>query len=642
MITKQYLPIGDYALLGDCHSTALVSREGSIDWACLRRFDRGSTFGRLLDHDRGGFFSIRPVDEIVAIRRRYRPNTMVLETTMDTRDGTMVLTDAFAMGDDGERHPLHQLIRTIDCTKGRIAVEVCFRPRFDYGSATPWLRQHAPRTWSATAGDDALIVTTGFDLDIDRAGASLHGRIEMSDGEGLSVVVACQPAHQIDPQAGTVDARLAVEDTTAWWADWSQRTKAEGPHADLVARSALVLKALCCAPTGAIIAAPTTSLPEIVGGTSNWDYRACWIRDATLTLDALAIVGHHEVARSFRAFIMRTSAGDPVDLQIMYGPYGQRRLPELNLDLDGWRESRPVRIGNAAASQVQLDMYGHLVDAVHLSHLEHGDISDDEWTFIAAVVDQAINRWRHPDAGIWEMRGPPRHYVHSKVMVWVALDRGIRLVQDHGFDGVDVDRWIAERNQVRAAINEHGVHPQYGHFVQAFDTTAVDASLLKLPLVGFVDACDERMITTVEVIQRELGAPNGFIRRHAARAADDGAADQEGFFLLCSCWLVEVLALQGKIDEATELFEGLAALANDVELFAEEYSMRDHEFLGNFPQAFTHLGLIAANHRLRACAPAGSNTTYEGGKQNEQGSGHHRGDGRRRTGHGPRARRTRI
>lgn len=612
MTRSPYLPIGDYALIGDCHSTALVSREGSIDWACLRRFDSGSTFARLLDDDHGGFFSIRPVDEVVAIRRRYLPNTMVLETTMGTRNGTMVLTDAFAMTADGARRPRHQLIRTVDCTSGQMSVELTFQPRFDYGSATPWLRNHASGSWSATAGDDALVVHAECELDIDRAAASLHGRVEMSEGDRFAVVVIAQPAHQLDPVARIGDARQTIVDTTTWWADWSRRTRAEGPHADLIVRSALVLKALCCAPTGAIIAAPTTSLPEIVGGASNWDYRACWIRDATLTLAALATVGHHGVAGSFRAFVMRTAAGDPGELQIMYGPYGERRLPELELQLDGWRQSRPVRIGNAAASQVQLDMYGNLVDAVHLWHSEHHDISDDEWTFIAAVIEQAIDRWRDPDAGIWEMRGPPRHYVHSKVMVWVALDRGIRLVQDHGFAGVDVHRWIAIRDEVRAAIENNGVHPQFGHFVQAFDTAAVDASLLKLALVGFVEPRDERMIKTVEAIRRDLGGPNGFIRRHAAQDATDDSPGQEGVFLLCSFWLVEVLALQGRVGEATELFERLVGLANDVGLFAEEYSVRDGEFLGNFPQAFTHLGLIAAEHRLRACTTAG--TVGDGGQ----------------------------
>ena len=595
-----YRAIGDYALIGDCHSTALVSMEGSIDWACLRRFDQGSTFGRLLDHDRGGHFSIRPLDDIVDARRRYRPDTMVLETTLSTREGVIVVTDAFVMSEGGAGDPRHQLIRTVDCTDGRLTVDVVIQPRFDYGGARPCLRHDASGSWSAVAGDDALVIQAGCDLELDQSAACLRRRVEMSVGDNLSIVVVAQSAHQLDPGVGVVDAAQAIAETAAWWTNWSRTTTADGAHAELIRRSALVLKALCCAPTGAIIAAPTTSLPEIVGGTSNWDYRACWIRDATLTLSALSMVGHHEVAQGFRTFILRTAGGDPSELQIMYGPYGERRLPEVELDLEGWRGSRPVRVGNAAASQVQLDMYGHLVDAIHLWHGEHHDIDDDEWRFITGVVEQAIQRWREPDAGIWEMRGPPRHYVHSKVMVWVALDRGIRLVEDHGFEGADVQRWIAIRDEVRAAVDGEGVHPRHGYFVQAFDSDAVDASLLNLALVGFVDPCDERMIKTVTAIQHDLADVNGFLRRHNEDA--NQAADREGVFLLCTLWLVEVLALQGNLAEATELFDRVAAIGNDVGLFAEEYDVERGEFLGNFPQAFTHLGLIAAEHRLRACA----------------------------------------
>jgi GH15 family glucan-1,4-alpha-glucosidase len=595
-----YLPIADYALIGDCHSTALVSRHGSIDWACLRRFDHPSTFGRLLDHDNGGHYEIRPVGPIIQASRRYRPHTMVLETTMATSDGVIVVTDAFALDDDGSLHPKHQLLRTVQCIDGELPVDVIIRPRFDYGITTPWLRAHRPGFWSAIAGGDAVAVHADRALEIDIDAASLRGRFVLRRGEQFAIVLVSQPAFALDPDACDVDARQRIDDATAWWTKWSRSTTVQGPYADLLERSALVLKSLCCAPTGAIIAAPTTSLPELVGGPYNWDYRACWIRDATLTLGALASVGHAEVAQGFRTFIMRTAAGDPRELQIMYGPYGERRLTEIELDLAGWRGSKPVRIGNAAAAQTQLDMYGHLVDAVHLWHTAQNDIDEDEWSFIKTVIEQAIEPWREPDAGIWESRGEPQHYVHSKVMVWVAIDRGIRLVNDHGFDGVDLDRWISNRDEIRAAVEHRGVDREHGHFVEAFDSEQVDASLLQLALVGFIDPNDERMIKTVAAIQANLSESNGFLRRSMTNAGTEVEThDREGVFLLCSFWLVEVLAMQGRVADSRALFEQLVGTANDVGLFAEEYDVRKRTFLGNFPQAFTHLGLISAEDRLR-------------------------------------------
>lgn len=594
-----YLPIGDYALISDCHSTALVSRHGSIDWACLRTFDGGSTFARLLDFDRGGFWSIAPTDGLVEATRRYVARTMVLETTMTTASGTVVLTDAFAMAEGGRSAPRHELLRSLQCTRGTVAVTVTIAPRFDYGNATPWLRAHGNGVHSAVAGDDALVVgASGIELDIDRRSSTLAGQTSLNAGERLALVAVSQPAADLDPAAAGVDVRGGIEQTTEWWTSWSAHTTVDGPHAELLARSALVLKSLCSASTGSIIAAPTTSLPEIVGGSSNWDYRACWIRDATLTLDALSQVGHHEVADGFRRFIMRTAAGDARELQIMYGPSGQRRLHESELDLHGWRGSRPVRLGNAAACQVQLDMYGHLVDAVHLWHERRHDIDDDEWAFITSVIECAIDRWDQPDAGIWERRGPARHYVHSKVMVWVALDRGIRLVQDHGLECVDIDRWHHVRDAIRASVDEHGVHRD-GHFVQDFDSECVDASLLKLPLVGYVDANDSRMVRTVAVIRRDLTAANGLLRRHHITGNNHVDGQREGSFLLCSCWLVEVLVMQGRLDDASQLFERLLDAGNDLGLFAEEQSVDGGELLGNFPQAFTHLGMIAAERRLR-------------------------------------------
>ncbi len=597
------LPIGDYAFLSDCHATALVSHEGSIDWACLRRFDGGSAFARLLDHERGGHWSIRPVEPITDRSRRYLPDTMVLETTLTTASGTVRLTDAMAMRRGGGHDPLGHLVRRIDGIDGDVEVEVVVAPRFDYGGARPWWRAHDDGRFSAVGGGDALVVHATCDLSIDRDGARIVGRHRLAAGDVAVVAAASQAAHELLTDAVAADEALdELDETVAWWEAWSAGTRADGPHADLVQRSAMVLKGLSCAPTGAIIAAATTSLPEVEGGSANWDYRYSWIRDATFSLRALAEVGHDEVAQGFRDFVMRSSAGDGADLQIMYGPYGQRRLPEFELDLAGWRDSRPVRIGNEAATQVQLDVYGHLLGAAHLWHGGHGDIDDDEWRYLAATVDRAVEVSDRPDAGIWELRGEAHHYVHSKVMLWVALDCGVALVDEYGLDttGLDVDRWRTRREALRAEVDDRGTDAGGVHFTQHYDTDEVDASLLQLPLVGFVDARDERMVATTDAIMDRLASPpHGFLRRFLP-GPDQPQADGEGTFLLCSFWLVEVLALQGRRDEATDLLDALAATANDLGLFAEEYDPASGELLGNFPQAFTHLGMVAAQQRLSA------------------------------------------
>jgi GH15 family glucan-1,4-alpha-glucosidase len=594
------LPIADYALISDCHSSALVSRYGSIDWACLRRFDRGSTFARLLDRGHGGAYSIRPSDHIEHASRRYRPGTMVLETTLATSSGTIRVIDAFAMRRGGGRRPRDELLRLVECIDGRSDVELDITPRFDYGATRPWLRSHDDGRVSAIGGDDALAISADAELRVDNDAVCIAGRVAMRAGDRLAVSVVAQEAYDVDvdaADAAVVSDRL--DETTGLWTAWSRATVAEGPYADLLRRSALTLKALTCAPTGALIAAPTTSLPEVPGGSANWDYRYCWIRDATLAIEALAAVGHDDVARGFRHFVLRSAAGHGDELQILYGPYGERRLPEQELELAGWRRSRPVRVGNAAATQHQLDLYGHILDAVHVWHHRHHDLTEDEWRFLRSVVEQAARRWRDPDAGIWEQREHVRHFVHSKAMAWLALDRGIRLAADHGADQSDVERWSSIRDEIRRAIDTRGVDPDGGNFVRAFGSTTIDASLLKLALIGFVDAKDERMVATVERIREEL-CVGGLLRRYRddAQGADTVNGDEEGVFLLCSCWLVEVLVLQDRRDEATQLFERIVATANDVGLFAEQYEPTSRQLLGNFPQAFTHLGVIAAARRL--------------------------------------------
>ena len=612
-------PIADYALLSDCHSTALVSSEASIDWACLRRFDSGAAFCRLLDAAHGGSFSIRPREALVERSRRYLGATMVLETTMRTASGTLVVTDAFAMRSGGATDPHTRILRRAHCTSGSVAFDLELVPRFDYGAVHPWFRRHDDGRISAVGGDDALAIDATIPLEIDHGAARITSSRTLQDDEWFTVSVVAQAAHLLDPSAADAEAvERELRETVDWWEKWSETTAADGPYADRLERSALVLKSLTCAPTGAVVAASTTSLPEIPGGSKNWDYRYCWVRDATLTLGALASVGHHEVAQGFRDFVLRSSAGRGDELQIMYGCYGERRLVESELGhLAGWRDSRPVRVGNGAAAQTQLDVYGHLLDAAHLWHERSADesiewldggIDDDEWQFLISVVDEAAARRHDPDAGIWELRGEPRHYVHSKVMVWVALDRGIRLVDDHGLElsADHLERWRDARDELRTTVERDGVDPDTGGFVQSFGSTEVDASLLKLALVGFVDANDARMIATLDAIQERLSVGSeGFLLRFrgdgdgASGGGPSGSECHEGVFMLCSFWLVEVLALVGRKQEAIALFERLCATANDVGLMAEEYDPSSDELLGNFPQAFTHLGLIAAERRLR-------------------------------------------
>jgi GH15 family glucan-1,4-alpha-glucosidase len=602
---QRYPPIGDYALLADCFSSALVSRAGSVDWCCLRRFDAASSFGRILDWQRGGFFALTPVD-LLATRRRYRGDSMVLETTFETSSGRARVVDAFAMRRGGSAEPRHQLLRVLEAVEGEVDVEVVFEPRFDYGELRPWLRWHAGTgAWSAVGGDTALVLSPGCALDLVGHQARLVGRLRIADGERRGFAVEAQLPHEMRPTLCSQEQILRrLDETQQWWDRWARRMRAHGRWAGAMRRSAVVLKGLTCAPTGAIVAAPTTSLPEQIGGERNWDYRYSWVRDSTLALSALSIVGHDEVARGFRDFLMRSAAGSAQDLQIVYGVTGRRRLPEIVLSLDGYRGSRPVRIGNAAAFQVQHDVYGHILNAADIWRRTHEELDADEWRFLCQVVETAADRWTLPDRGIWEVRGEPQHFVASKVMLWVALDCGIATALETGCEeGGTVDRWRRVREEIRLAVDTHGVHPEEGYFVQAFGSSEVDAALLQLPLVGFCEATDERMVRTVEAICRDLAEPpHGFLRRYRAERGHDGLEGSEATFLMCTFWLVDVLAMQGDLDEATALFSRLLECANDVGLLAEEYDPRTGELLGNFPQAFTHMALINSAHRLANAA----------------------------------------
>jgi GH15 family glucan-1,4-alpha-glucosidase len=604
---QPYLAIGEYGFLSDCHSTALVSRHGSVDWACFRRFDSATAFARVLDHDRGGHFSIRARDEATC-QRDYIDGTLVLRTTITTSTGMARLTEAMVMRSGGADEPRHELVRIVDGIDGTVAFDVELAPRFDYGLTVPMVRQVHDHEYTAVGGPEALIIQTDATLDVEHGPGELVGRIEIAAGATCRFLLTSRAAHQVAPTSVhrdtsyLEDADERLRTTIEWWQRWSRGSVASGRFEEQAATSVRVLKGLTCAPTGAVIAAATTSLPEQPGGNRNWDYRYSWVRDSSLVLDALVGTGHAEVAAGFHNFLVRSAAGNADDLRIMYGAYGERRLPELELDLEGWRSSRPVRIGNGAASQVQLDVYGHLLDAVDTWHDGSSEFDPPERHFLRRAVDIAATRWREPDQGIWEMRGDPHHFVNSKVMCWVALDRGIGLAPMLHATDDDVASWQAAADELRAEVMMRGVDPQRGCFRQHYDTDDVDASLLKLPLVGFVDPDDPVMVATVAAIQYDLSVgESGFIRRYAARV-DDGVADDndEGVFLLATCWLVEVLCLQGRRDEAVALFERIRSCANDLGLYAEEFDVRTGELLGNFPQAFTHLGVLVAARRLDA------------------------------------------
>ncbi|MEZ5081486.1 MAG: glycoside hydrolase family 15 protein [Thermoleophilia bacterium] len=593
-----YRAIDDYGFLSNCGSSALVSRAGSIDWACLGRFDTGSTFARLLDHEHGGHFSIRPRGDVATVEREYLDESLVLSTTMRGPTGVIRCTDALVFPEH-LHDPSTTLVRRVLCTEGTVPVEVEVVPRFDYGQTRPWLRRHNG-CHSAVGGDDSIAVHASMDMESDHDATAIAGTTVLHAGQAVEFVLVYRPAHLFDPsQADARQVESLIQETLAKWRSWSRSTDVSGPHEALVRRSALVLKGCTCTATGAVIAAPTTSLPEVPGGDANWDYRYSWIRDSHVIIEALVEVGHFDEAEEFRDFVIRSSAGHADELQVMFGVYGERHLPEWTVDLEGWRGAAPVRIGNGAASQTQLDMYGHLVECAVIWQQHGRPIDDDEWRFLREVVDRAVERRHEPDAGIWELRGAPRHYVHSKVMLWVAIDRGIGLVEESGFHSDSLDAWRDAREEVRQSIETNGVDPERGNFVQHYDTDEVDASLLKLPLVGFVDANDERMLATTQAIVDRLAvAPDGFLRRF-----DRGDDPNEGVFLLCSFWLVEVLALQGRGDEARALFDRLTRTANDLGLFAEEWSPGARAMLGNFPQAFTHLGAIAAHTRLCRASP---------------------------------------
>jgi GH15 family glucan-1,4-alpha-glucosidase len=591
----RYPPIADYGVIGECHTAALVSRAGSIDWCCMPRLDSGSYFGRLVDWEQGGFCSITPVASEWSSDRRYIGETLVLETTFRGPQGEARLTDCFAMREGGRHDPYHQILRVVDGVRGSMEFEVRVAPRFDYGSLKPWVRSHGERLFSAIGGDEGLVIDADFDLAmVDRH--ELRARIEVREGgrHRLSLQHVRPESLDYNPpdpmSRRTLDRRLDF--TIDWWNRWSSKIGYDAENRGEVVRSAVALKALTNAPTGAIAAAVTTSLPEWIGGVRNWDYRYSWIRDSIFTVRSLGDLGASTEADAFRRFMERCAAGSVDDLQILYGLGGERRrwLNEWEIDwLEGYRGSRPVRVGNDASSQAQHDTYGYLLDLAW-RWAKRGNVPDEDyWAFLVAAVDAAAKSWREPDHGIWEVRAEPRHFVHSKVACWEALDHGARLATQFGFEA-PLARWAGAADEIRAAIEAEGYDEQRGVFVQAFGSENLDAALLLLPRTGFIAWDDERMIRTAEAIRAELSV-DGFVWRYRD---PDGLPGEEGAFLPCSFWLAECLARGGRREAALEVFEAAASTSNDLGLFAEEYDPASREMLGNFPQGLTHLSYISA------------------------------------------------
>ena len=592
--------IEDYGLIGNMLSCALVARDGSMDWLCLPRFDSDACFAALLGTEEHGRWRIAPADNNVRVSRRYRPGTTILETTFETDEGAATLIDFMPLAADEEHVDVVRLVRG---DRGRVRMRCELILRFGYGSTVPWVRR-ADFGLRAIAGPEAVELHTPVEL----VSENMRTRAEFSVGEGATVpfVLAWHPSHRMAER--DIDPQQRLEETERWWLDWSGicrfgRDEAH-PWREAVTRSLITLKALTYHPTGGVVAAPTTSLPEEIGGERNWDYRFCWIRDATLTLYALLTSGYREEAKAWREWMLRAAAGHPGQLQIMYGLSGERRLTEVELPwLPGYEGSKPVRIGNGAAGQLQIDVYGELVDALHVGRKFQLDPSHESWRFQRVLLKDLEDKWRLPDQGIWEVRGPPRHFTHSKLMAWVAFDRAVRAVEDFGLGG-PADAWKAERDAIKADILANGWNEERRSFVQFYGGTELDASLLLVPLTGFLPPQDPRVVGTVEAVQREL-VEGGLVLRYRPEATPDGLRGSEGTFLVCSFWLADALCMMDRYDEASEIFERLLALRNDLGLLAEEYDPRAGRQLGNFPQAFSHVGLVnTANNLISARGPA--------------------------------------
>ncbi|SDK21917.1 Glucoamylase (glucan-1,4-alpha-glucosidase), GH15 family [Nonomuraea maritima] len=582
--------IEDYALIGDTRSAALVGRDGSIDWLCLPRFDSPACFAKLVGDPSNGYWRLAPAGHTTATRRAYAMNTLILETVWETATGTVKVVDFMP-----PRHSNPDLVRIVEGLSGTVdmTTELCIR--FDYGRIVPWVRAVGGRL-RAIGGPDSVWIDTPVPLDGD--GHRHAAAFPVAAGERRAFVFAWQPSHEPEPHR--MDPGEQLTKTRTFWAEWASRCQATGPWRDAVVRSLITLKGLTYSPTGGIVAAPTTSLPEHLGGVRNWDYRYCWLRDAGMTLDALSRAGYVEEASAWLDWLLRAVAGRPEDLQVMYGVAGERRLPEQTLDwLSGYEGSRPVRIGNDAVTQLQLDVYGQVVGCIYQAR-KHGMPPPDDyaWSTVSKLMEFIERGWNQPDEGLWEVRGRRRHFVHSKVMMWVAVSHLIRSVEEFGRSG-PVNRWRAVRDRMHTEICAKGFDRERGTFTQSYGSRELDAALLLIPIVGFLPPEDPRVVGTIDAIQRELMTDGLLLRYPIAQHNDvDGLPGTEGVFLASSFWLAEALALAGRKNEAVELFERLLGLANDVGLLAEEYDPVEARQLGNFPQAFTHIHLIHAAQAL--------------------------------------------
>ncbi|WP_428483521.1 glycoside hydrolase family 15 protein [Rhodopila sp.] len=577
------LPIEDYALIGDCRTAALVGKDGAIDWLCLPRFDGPACFAALLGDSRHGSWLITPQHPEPQVRRSYRGSTLILETVFTTPDGEVALIDAMPLGMEGSH-----VIRRVEGRSGRVAMRMHLKLRFDFGASTPWVTREENR--------QGILAVVGPDLVTVRGPVLMQGhematvaKFELDVGQSVTFVLSHGPSHLPPPTRFDGDAALAA--TEEQWLAWAARCQYSGRWKAAVLRSLIVLKALSYEPTGGIVAAPTTSLPEQLGGPRNWDYRFCWLRDATLTLIALMGGGYYTEAQAWRDWLHRSVAGSADELQIMYGVGGERHLMEWEAGwLPGYQGAKPVRIGNAASEQLQLDIYGEVMDALHQARAGGLDVPPSAWALQVNLIEHLEAIWQQPDDGIWEVRGGRRHFVHSKVMAWVALDRAVQDIEQYGLPG-PVERWREVRGAIHDDVCAKGFNAGKNSFSQSYGSDELDASLLLIPIVGFLPHDDARVRGTIAAIERELDA-GGFMLRYRTQAGADGLPPGEGAFLPCSFWLADNYAQQGRDNEAEALFERLLALRNDVGLLAEEYDPRARRQVGNFPQAFSHLSLV--------------------------------------------------